>query len=258
MTRSQTRRSTPLPHNLPLSASTSLSSHLPSVQVHGSLLVSAIDDQASLAHRLTIPLPGEMFPLKIRAKGLSMTTAANWFFNWLLSFITPYLLGALDPIQSNVFWIWGSFCWIALVFVFFLVSLRQVNIGKESWLISLCRFMRRRTFPSNKSTSSTRTSTGHGSQPATGLPSEGSLLSMTAALAPTTTRRRDDRSPSRTSPNDSTVTGGFQRLKRYVHCYRGIPNKLLSTSNCLLSSLEENVSLFASTLSVLCSIPDIC
>ncbi|KAI7144381.1 hypothetical protein KC352_g29171 [Hortaea werneckii] len=76
---------------------------------------------------------GEMFPLKIRAKGLSMTTAANWFFNWLLSFITPYLLGALNPIQSNVFWIWGSFCWIALVFVFFLIyetkdlSLEQVN-----------------------------------------------------------------------------------------------------------------------------------
>ncbi|KAI7176780.1 putative transporter [Hortaea werneckii] len=76
---------------------------------------------------------GEMFPLKIRAKGLSMTTAANWFFNWLLSFITPYLLGALDPIQSNVFWIWGSFCWIAFVFVFFLIyetkdlSLEQVN-----------------------------------------------------------------------------------------------------------------------------------
>ncbi|KAI6894664.1 putative transporter [Hortaea werneckii] len=76
---------------------------------------------------------GEIFPLKIRAKGLSMTTAANWFFNWLLSFITPYLLDGLEPIQSNVFWIWGSFCWIAVVFVFFLIyetkdlSLEQVN-----------------------------------------------------------------------------------------------------------------------------------
>ncbi|KAI7164310.1 putative transporter [Hortaea werneckii] len=76
---------------------------------------------------------GEIFPLKIRAKGLSMTTAANWFFNWLLSFITPYLLGGLKPEQSNVFWIWGSFCWIAVVFVFFLIyetkdlSLEQVN-----------------------------------------------------------------------------------------------------------------------------------
>lgn len=76
---------------------------------------------------------GEMFPLKTRAKCLSMTTAANWFFNWLLSFITPYLTGALDPQQSNVFWIWGSFCWIAVVFAFFLIyetkdlSLEQVN-----------------------------------------------------------------------------------------------------------------------------------
>lgn len=69
----------------------------------------------------------------MRAKTLSMTTAANWFFNWLLSYITPYLTGALNPKQSNVFWIWGSFCWLALVFVYFMIyetkgmSLEQVN-----------------------------------------------------------------------------------------------------------------------------------
>lgn len=158
-----------------------------------------------------------MFPLKIRAKGLSMTTAANWFFNWLLSFITPYLLGALDPIQSNVFWIWGSFCWIALVFVFFLVSLRQVNIDKELSLTNLCRFTRRRTFPSNKSTSSTRTSTGHGSQPATGLPLEDSLLSPTAAIVLTTMRRRDGRSPLRTSLRNDAVPGVLQCLNRHLY-----------------------------------------
>jgi hypothetical protein len=62
-----------------------------------------------------------------------MTTAANWFFNWLLSFITPYLTGALNPTQSNVFWIWGSFCWIAFVFVYTMIyetkglALEQVN-----------------------------------------------------------------------------------------------------------------------------------
>lgn len=76
---------------------------------------------------------GELFPLKVRAKCLSMTTAANWFFNWLLSFITPYLTGALNPTQSNVFWIWGSFAWIAVVFVWFFIyetkdmTLEQVN-----------------------------------------------------------------------------------------------------------------------------------
>ncbi|UDD56932.1 hypothetical protein AFCA_004452 [Aspergillus flavus] len=81
---------------------------------------------------------GEIFSLQTRAKGLSMTTAANWFFNWLLSYITPYLTGALNPTQSNVFWIWGSFCWIAFVFTFTMIyetkglSLEQVNELYES------------------------------------------------------------------------------------------------------------------------------
>ncbi|KAM0707171.1 hypothetical protein Q7P35_006502 [Cladosporium inversicolor] len=76
---------------------------------------------------------GELFPLKTRAKCLSMTTAANWFFNWLLSFITPYLTSALNPTQSNVFWIWGSFAWLAVFFVYFFIyetkdmTLEQVN-----------------------------------------------------------------------------------------------------------------------------------
>lgn len=61
---------------------------------------------------------GEIFPLKVRAKCLSMTTAANWFFNWLLAFITPYLTGANEAnLGPNIFWIWGGFCWIAVVFV---------------------------------------------------------------------------------------------------------------------------------------------
>ncbi|KAI7082643.1 putative transporter [Hortaea werneckii] len=77
---------------------------------------------------------GEIFPLKARAKCLSMTTAANWFFNWLLAFITPYLEGEqYANLGSNVFWIWGGFCWIAVFFVYFMIyetkdmTLEQVN-----------------------------------------------------------------------------------------------------------------------------------
>ncbi|CEN62312.1 hypothetical protein ASPCAL08949 [Aspergillus calidoustus] len=78
---------------------------------------------------------GEIFTLQTRAKGLSMTTAANWFFNWLLSYITPYLTGALDPTQSNVFWIWGSFCWIALVFVYAMIyETKGLSLEKVSEL----------------------------------------------------------------------------------------------------------------------------
>ncbi|EMC94000.1 hypothetical protein BAUCODRAFT_36470 [Baudoinia panamericana UAMH 10762] len=77
---------------------------------------------------------GEIFPLKVRAKCLSMTTAGNWFFNWLLAFITPYLEGAnYANLGSNVFWIWGGFCWIAAAWIYFMVyetkdmTLEQVN-----------------------------------------------------------------------------------------------------------------------------------
>lgn len=51
----------------------------------------------------------------------------------MLSFITPYLTTALNPTQSNVFWIWGSFAWIAVVFTWFMIyetkdmTLEQVN-----------------------------------------------------------------------------------------------------------------------------------
>lgn len=63
-----------------------------------------------------------MFPLKVRAKCLSMTTAANWFFNWLLAFITPYMTGTeYANLQSNIFWIWGAFCWISVIFVYFMI-----------------------------------------------------------------------------------------------------------------------------------------
>lgn len=65
---------------------------------------------------------GELFPLKVRAKCLAATTAANWFFNWLLAYITPYLEDQDEAnLGSNVFWIWGGFCWIAFLFIYFFI-----------------------------------------------------------------------------------------------------------------------------------------
>ena len=37
---------------------------------------------------------GEIFPLKARAKGLSMTTASNWLLNWAIAYSTPYMVNS--------------------------------------------------------------------------------------------------------------------------------------------------------------------
>ncbi|KAJ5778378.1 general substrate transporter [Penicillium odoratum] len=67
---------------------------------------------------------GEIFPLKVRAKSLSMTTASNWLLNWALSYSTPYLVNygpGNANLQSKIFFIWGGCCFICIVFVYFMI-----------------------------------------------------------------------------------------------------------------------------------------
>lgn len=79
---------------------------------------------------------GELFPLKARAKCLSITTATNWLLNWAIAYATPYMVNSGPGnanLQAKVFFIWGGFCCICLVFVYFCVyetkglSLEQVD-----------------------------------------------------------------------------------------------------------------------------------
>jgi SP family sugar:H+ symporter-like MFS transporter len=67
---------------------------------------------------------GEIFPLKVRAKALSITTATNWLFNWALSYATPYMVDT-GPGNANmgtkVFFIWGGCTALAVVFVYFFI-----------------------------------------------------------------------------------------------------------------------------------------
>ena len=64
---------------------------------------------------------GELFPLKVRAKALSITTATNWLLNFAIGYATPYLVddgpGNLG-LGSKVFFIWGGCCFICIVFVY--------------------------------------------------------------------------------------------------------------------------------------------
>ncbi|KAL2870378.1 sugar porter family MFS transporter [Aspergillus lucknowensis] len=62
---------------------------------------------------------GELFPLKARAKCLSITTAANWLLNWAIAYATPYMVDSGPGnanLQSKVFFIWGGCCLIAGIF----------------------------------------------------------------------------------------------------------------------------------------------
>ena len=64
-------------------------------------------------------MTGEIFPLKARAKALSMTTASNWLLNWALGFATPYLVnkGPGDAgLGSKIWFLWASFCYLGAVF----------------------------------------------------------------------------------------------------------------------------------------------
>jgi sugar porter (SP) family MFS transporter len=67
---------------------------------------------------------GELFPLKTRAKCLSITTATNWLFNWAIAYATPYMVDegtGNANLGSKVFFVWGTFCLMACFFVWFMV-----------------------------------------------------------------------------------------------------------------------------------------
>jgi len=56
---------------------------------------------------------GELFPLKVRAKALSMTTATNWLLNFALAYATPYMVNegkGYANLQSKVFFVSRSIC----------------------------------------------------------------------------------------------------------------------------------------------------
>jgi sugar porter (SP) family MFS transporter len=79
---------------------------------------------------------GEAFPLQIRARGVGISTASNWFWNCIIATITPYMVGdeaGSANLGAKVFFIWGSLCILSLTFAYFLVpemkglSLEQID-----------------------------------------------------------------------------------------------------------------------------------
>lgn len=61
--------------------------------------------------------PPEIIPLNFRAKGVSLSTATNWAFNWIVGEITPYLQ---DLIAWRLYPMHGFFCICSFILVYFL------------------------------------------------------------------------------------------------------------------------------------------
>ncbi|KIY46795.1 MFS monosaccharide transporter [Fistulina hepatica ATCC 64428] len=85
----------------------------------------------------------EIYPLNVRAKGLSMAAASNWLWNFGIGYATPYLVNKAPGsagLQSSVFFIWGGCCFLCIAFTIFFIpetkglSLEQIDMLYENTL----------------------------------------------------------------------------------------------------------------------------
>ncbi|KAI9097042.1 high-affinity glucose transporter [Phlyctochytrium arcticum] len=81
----------------------------------------------------------EIFPLRLRSKGVAVAIASNWFFNWLLGFVTPFLVGRKKlNLGPKIGFLWAAFILLGGVFVYFAVpetkglSLEEVDMLFDS------------------------------------------------------------------------------------------------------------------------------
>ncbi|KIJ70478.1 hypothetical protein HYDPIDRAFT_164502 [Hydnomerulius pinastri MD-312] len=62
-------------------------------------------------------LGAEIFPLRARAKGMSLSTGTNWLFNFIIAFITPPLFAVM---KAGYYFLLVGFCLISLGVVYFI------------------------------------------------------------------------------------------------------------------------------------------
>jgi len=80
---------------------------------------------------------GEIFPLNVRAKAMSLSVASNWLWNFGIGYATPFLVNKVPGsagLEAKVFFIWGTTCFCCIIFTYFCIpetkglSLEQIDI----------------------------------------------------------------------------------------------------------------------------------
>lgn len=67
-------------------------------------------------------MTAEINPYELRAKGMTMSTASNWLWNWAIGYSTPYLVDegpGNAGLGAKVFFIWGGCCTAAVIWAYF-------------------------------------------------------------------------------------------------------------------------------------------
>lgn len=81
-------------------------------------------------------ITSEIYPLKVRAKSTSISTASNWLLNFGISYGSPYMVeegNGYADMGTRVFFVWGALCVVAAVFAWAMVfetskiSLEQID-----------------------------------------------------------------------------------------------------------------------------------
>jgi len=72
-------------------------------------------------------LPSEVFPLSMRSKGVSLSTASNWFNNFLIGLVTPMLM---ELSSSGTFFVFAAACFTAYFWSTYIVP-ETANVSLE-------------------------------------------------------------------------------------------------------------------------------
>lgn len=59
--------------------------------------------------------PAEIYPLRVRALAVSLSTASNWLFNWILNFVVPMLM---EEIRFGLYLLFAGFNFLMCVHVY--------------------------------------------------------------------------------------------------------------------------------------------